>query len=217
MLVALHTLRQMPSTAGARKRSPLEKERDLARIQELHLKGLDSGEIAERLDMNRRWVIYDLQELQRRYAKATEDKLERHLNRQLAKIDLLEREAWAAWERSRSDREVTTKKQRRKDDSMMNEASQRVEQRNGDARYIAVIQWCIAERNRILGLYAPEEARISGRIEAVREIVYELPPTQNVPQLKLLPEPEPVAPGAARPPVVIDVTPTELWGDDDPQ
>lgn len=210
-------------------RSKLEKERDLYVIEELHLKGQTLAEIADRTGVNKRQVQFDLMELGRRYAQTTIHRLDLHVNRQLSKIELLEREAWSAWEASKRQREITTKKRRSQSgedgEQLMNEVGQRQEQREGDVRYMTVVQWCVAERSRLLGLYAPEEMRHVAQLPPVNEIIYELPAKTNVPGLSIiggqrqlpaqseqLEESEESEP-ARRP--IVNISPEELWGKDD--
>lgn len=203
------------------KRSALQRERDLAWTEELHLRGQTTVEIAEELkrrtgiDISPRQVVYDIGVLRKTYRKAGVRDYSVDLNYSLRKIDMLEKRAWALLEQSGSERKITSRKTRRKgEDSTMSEVGDRTEQRDPDARYMVVIQWCIAERNKLLGLYPPDELKHSGNIGAIREIIYELPQQQAAPGLTViggLPtgahEPEPVAQLAPEEERLV-----EIWG-----
>lgn len=165
------------------KRSPLQREKDLARTEELHLRGYNGVEIATEMGVSAEQIRQDLKKIAQQYAASTLRNYDQDLNRQLRKLDLLERSAWKFLADSDQDREITTRRQRTKESDdgteTVREASTRQEQRDPDARYMTVIQWCIAERNRLLGLYPPEESRVQHQVAAVTEIVYELAPANG--------------------------------------
>lgn len=71
--------------------------------------------------------------------------------REIQKIDLLEREAWAAWERSQEPQESTKVTQ----DGSSKRAQKTVEHPIGDPRYLEQVHKCIAARRALLGLDAP--------------------------------------------------------------
>jgi len=70
---------------------------------------------------------------------------------ELQKLDRVEREAWAAWERSQQVQESTRVTQ----DASGKRAQKTVEHPVGDPRYLEQIQKCIAARRALLGLDAP--------------------------------------------------------------
>jgi len=72
-------------------------------------------------------------------------------DQELRKLDLLEREAWAAWKRSQEPAESTKVVQ----DASGKRAQKTVEHPVGDPRYLEQVQKCIAARRAILGLDAP--------------------------------------------------------------
>lgn len=167
--------------ANAAKRSPLQRERDLARTEELHLRGYNTVEIAAEMGVSDEQIRQDLKKITQNYAASTLRNYDVELSRQLRKLDLLERSAWKFLTNSESDREITTRRQRSETkDGVENtgrEVATRTEQRDPDSRYMTVIQWCVAERNRLLGLYPTEESKPQTHL-TVTEIVYELAPPQ---------------------------------------
>jgi hypothetical protein len=173
------------------KRTPLERERDLAITEQLHLRGRTSVEIASQLSITTgsqispQQVKYDIRLLTRQYRSAGVRDYNVDLNQQLRRIDMLEREAWGLLDQSGGERVIKSRKTRRKsggdgDESSVSEVGDRTEERVADARYMVVIQWCIAERNKLLGLYPPEELKHTGNVGTIREIIYELPPQKQV-------------------------------------
>jgi hypothetical protein len=171
------------ATRPYRLRNALQREVDIAKIEELHLRGMTVSEISKELNLTRNQVDKDLDRIVRKYSESTLRNYNADLNRQLRKLDLLERTAWQFLAGSEKDREITTTRQRTKEvdraeEFSVREASRRTEQRDPDSRYMTVIQWCIAERNRLLSLYPTEDTKPQTHV-AVTEIVYELAPQQR--------------------------------------
>ena len=73
---------------------------------------------------------------------------------ELAKLDELEREAWAAWHRGIGRKQVRTTKIGGKEGG---EVSLRTEVLNGDPRYLGIVLDCQQRRAKILGLDAPQK------------------------------------------------------------
>lgn len=167
---------------AANTRTPLQREKDFARTEELHLRGYTSTEIAGEMGVTPEQIRQDLKKIAQQYTRSTLRNYDADLNRQLRKLDLLERSAWRFLANSEQDREITVRRQRTRTggdgETTVREASTRNEQRDPDSRYMTVIQWCIAERNKLLSLYPAEEVRHSGQL-SVTEIVYELSPQQS--------------------------------------
>src|SRR5215831_10820916 len=93
---------------AAKSRTPFERERDLRETAALYLRGLSQVEIAQRLNLSRQQIGYDLKILQRRWQESALADFHAKKAAELAKMDELERTYWEAWERSRQPREVTT-------------------------------------------------------------------------------------------------------------
>ena len=76
--------------------------------------------------------------------------------KELARIDLLEKEAWFAWERSKTQRSRTRKRVRILPDGKPGDTDSEdtTEQRDGDPRFLTAIMDCIKRRCDLLGLDA---------------------------------------------------------------
>jgi hypothetical protein len=87
---------------------------------------------------------------------------------ELAKLDQLEREAWAAWYRSIGRAQTRTTKTGRidKDGTVIAEpeVTLRTEVLVGDPRFMAVILDCQARRAKLLGLDAPAKLHVDGQL-----------------------------------------------------
>lgn len=141
---------------ASNKRTPTERENDLQRIAALYLKGKRQSDIALELGVTQPQISYDLKEIHKRWRESALVNMNEAKQRELARIDELEREYWDAWERSKQD---VTKTVTGKSDKDGNRASISKEQQVGNASYLAGVQWCIEQRCKIFGLY--EAAKIS--------------------------------------------------------
>ncbi len=85
----------------------------------------------------------------------------------MQRIQRVEHEAWLAWERSKlaAVEETTRRRLAGQDDANVDDdgaqlVTERTEQqtikgRDGDKKWLEVIQWCSEQRSKIFGLYAP--------------------------------------------------------------
>src|SRR6516165_5655993 len=125
-------------------RSPLERERDLRETAALYLRGLTHHEMAQRLNVSRQQIGYDLKVLQRRWQKSALTDFNTKKAAELAKVDELERTYWEAWERSCATREVTTQERTQAGDDHTDEArlkaGVRKEQRDGNSEFLRGVE-----------------------------------------------------------------------------
>lgn len=139
---------------AAPKRTPFQRERDLERTTSLYLKGKTQQEIADELNVSREQIKYDLKVIQERWRNDTTINLDEAKQRELSRIDELERTYWQAWERSLDER-TKTRTEKYSGEDGKGKASIEKETLLGLPAYLTGIQWCISERCKILGLYAP--------------------------------------------------------------
>jgi hypothetical protein len=135
-----------------------------SQVAELFLRGIKrQSALAERLGVNRSTVSRDLKALNDRWKEAGVRDLDAAKGQELERIDLVEREAWEAWEKSKRGRETTTTEQTTGGDGERTKAAVRKEEEHGDPRYLAGVQWCVEQRCKLLGLHAPTETRLTGQ------------------------------------------------------
>jgi predicted transcriptional regulator len=128
-------------------------------VADLFLQGRTQSFIAAQLEIAQSTVSEDLHHVREAWHESAIGMIDETRERELKKIDLVEREAWAAWERSQKPAQsavVTgdgTGKQTRK--SMKNQT--------GDPRFLDQINKCIAHRRALLGLdVAPVSVPLEG-------------------------------------------------------
>ena len=111
----------------------------------------------------------DLAVCRRRWRESVAPNMAEILNEELRKIDRLEEEAWAAWERSCADRRKTRAAKKTEGGKRVNGNVEVVggketttkevatEETVGDPRFMEQIRWCISERCKLLGVTAPQQ------------------------------------------------------------
>jgi hypothetical protein len=155
------------SSSSANKRSKIEREQQLPDIAEMYLRKARQSDIAKKYGLSRQQIAYDLKVIQKRWSDQAVHSLSEAKLKELHNIDLIEREAWGEWERSKQDRQLRSAKKIRK----AGETEERIETgidtegRLGDPRYLQVMNDCGERRVRLLGLDAP--IKVDARVTSV--------------------------------------------------
>ncbi len=142
---------------AAPKRSPAQRKADLATIAGLYLRGYSQSAIGKRLDISQGQVSQDLQKVYKHWRESAVMDFNEAKQRELARIDVLEVEAWKAWRRTIGKKEKTQTSHSDKDGKR---ASITKDDVAGDPRFLSTVQWCIEQRCKILGVYAAEKMAI---------------------------------------------------------
>ncbi len=152
----------------SRPRTDFERERDRAEVAELYLKQWTQQEIADKLDLSRVTVGADLKFIQKSWRESSLIDMNEAKQRELERIDKLEREYWRAWEKSQQDAEESTQKAATElmpDGEIKRKPGGEVvlkkKGQSGDASYLRGIQWCIEQRCKILGIEAPQKVELA--------------------------------------------------------
>ena len=142
----------------AKSRGPVQRERDLRETAALYLRGLSQAEIAQRLQVSRQQIGYDLKLLQRRWQESALADFHTKKASELAKVDEVERTYWEAWQRSCQAREVTTQEKVQGPKGPANDArlkaGVRKEERDGNPEFLRGVERCIELRCKITGAFA---------------------------------------------------------------
>lgn len=138
------------------KRTQGQIEVDRVEIARRYLKGELQSTIAEALSITQQQVSYDLARIREAWQRSALVDFSTVQAREMARIDLLEREYWIAWDRSCTPRHIT-KTGRTTGEEVKDTASITTEERDGNPVFLQGIQWCIEQRCRIFGLYEPEK------------------------------------------------------------
>ena len=164
-----------------------QRELDYVTVARLYCEGKSMREISKVVGVAPSQILGDLRTIRARWRADANISIEQATARELAKIDNLEREYWDAWTRSRADAETNAQEivdvpivqkgvaipaQRRL-------VRKQTEQRDGNARFLEGVQWCIDRRIKLLGLDAPIKVDITERIRE-RAIAAGLDPDRAV-------------------------------------
>lgn len=131
-----------------------QREKDFERVAEMYLAGSYLSEIAAVIGVSTQTISVDLVEIRRRWQARYMEKIDARKSQELARIDRLEREYWRAWDRS-CEASTSTTITKTKGEALRDQISKTTAERNGDARFLAGVAWCIKARREILGLDAP--------------------------------------------------------------
>ena len=120
-------------------------------VSELYLQGWSQSAIATHLGVAQSTVSADLRVIQQQWRASSLRNFDLTREVELRKLDRLEREAWAAWERSQKPDQsaVVT------GDGSGRQTRQSLKHQVGDPRFLDQINKCISQRRTILGLDAP--------------------------------------------------------------
>lgn len=139
-----------------------EFENVLAHVAELYVTGMSAASIASELNLARTSIIdVFLVELRHRWAQSAQAEYDERMALEVAKLDRLEREYWAGWQRSLTVR--TTQKQigKLKANERTPTGYEAVqEQLTGDPRFLDGLQKCMERRHKLLGLEAETKIRL---------------------------------------------------------
>lgn len=129
-------------------------------VATLYLQGQTQAEIAVKMGVNQSQISRDLQTIQQLWIEKSIQAIDQKKAEELAKIDRLERVYWESWERSIlsfKSKIVKGKKSKAGQGAEDIEQTLKEEERVGDPRYLAGVQWCIEKRMKIFGLEAPQK------------------------------------------------------------
>src|SRR5262245_1225417 len=134
----------MPVTP-AKKLEIIERRRQVA---DLYLQGWTQMEIDAHLKVDQTTVSEDLKQVRAQWRESAVRDFDEARDVELKKIDRVEREAWAAWERSQKPAQSATTN----DETNQRRTRRHVRNQYGDPRFLEVVNRCIAARCALLGL-----------------------------------------------------------------
>lgn len=147
-------------------RTPSQKAKHLEQIARSYLQGRSQAAIASELGIDQSTVSRDLKEIRAMWRDSTLRDFDEAKSIQLAKIDALEATYWEAWGRSLTTRESLINESGESDaKGAFTKTITRREVMLGNPAYLAGVERCIAERCKLLGLYAPIKTEVSAEVK----------------------------------------------------
>ena len=160
------------------------------KVADLYCRGRTQTQISADVGVSQRQVSDDLQKVRAWWLDSALRNFDQLKAEQLARLDAIEREAWAAWERSIGTHRVEKAEKRQtgegKEDgdgkTVMTIASVTKEERAGNPKFLELIGSCVSKRCEILGLSVPvrdkppipvdvvsARERLAGELRRIRE------------------------------------------------
>lgn len=155
-------------------RSKSQRDADMNTLATLYVKRIPQSEIAKQLGVSQGQISQDLKKLLQHWESDQSNKIDQYKREQLERINVIEEEMWKQWELSIKDGySETTKSKSGKFVSgkgatitgtakkEMDEEFWRIMETKGSTRgnmeYMKGVMWCVQERSKIWGLYAPKK------------------------------------------------------------
>jgi len=123
----------------------------------MYLQGRYQWEIGETLGVTQATVSLDLKAIREQWKASAVRDFDEAKERELARIDALEREYWAAWQTSKEQKESTSTEKSSTEGVDRLKAAVKKEDRDGNPAFLVGVQWCITKRCDILGFDAPKK------------------------------------------------------------
>lgn len=164
------------------KRTPAQRSADRVIISEMLISGKPTVEIRDYINAIRPYnlsissIVYDIKVIEKQWVQAYLTDINVAKAKELARIDKVEAAAWVAWEESKrpltkTEKEKVENEQSSKGNQTTNRHKKaRVKtteiESNADKEFMKIVQWCIEQRCKILGINAPQRYDISWRKQA---------------------------------------------------
>lgn len=152
------------SPRKTRKRNAEERARDIGLVARLYLQGRSQRQIADVLNsragipyrLSHVSVFHDIQKAQETWLASALIDIDEFKARQLAKLDLVEQEAWEAWEKSKVQGSTTIRRkiEYKADQPQKSDNPGDLTQTKdaGDIQYLKLALDCVKERNALVGI-----------------------------------------------------------------
>lgn len=137
---------------AAPKRSSIQRENDLPKIAKQYLQGIPQARIAKELGISQPQICADLKVIRSRWRESSIRDFDVAKSEELAKIDLVETQAWEAWEESKKLKTTTTKKTGTTPKGDVDLIDRKAEKQVGNPVFLNVVMSCITKRCQIMGL-----------------------------------------------------------------
>ena len=123
------------------------------KVTDLYLQGWSEVSIAAELNVSQATVSSDVQYVRKKWEASAIRNFDELRTRELQKLDYIEREAWAAWQRSQKPAQSAVVN----GEGNGERARKTLKNQYGDPRFLDQVNKCISQRRAITGLDAPLE------------------------------------------------------------
>jgi hypothetical protein len=144
-------------------RTSFQRDADRPIVARMYLERRTIDEIARQIGRNRKTVMSDLRFLEAEWLRTSVTLTSARKAEELARIDRIELLAWEGYYRSMQIRKTSKAVIERDGGHRKTKAETRKEKLIGDPRWLDKVSWCVEQRAKILGLYAPTKSE--GHVE----------------------------------------------------
>lgn len=159
-----------------------------ATVAAKYLKGWHQQKIADHCEVSVATICSDLKALHKQWLDRSQQHYDRHMARELAKLDHLEAEAWESYNESKQATEHYQRESQKNTarpgkplDTTKSKGS-KILKSAGDSRFLLIVENCIDKRCKILGINAAKRVEVTGadggpiktenvRLEAVQTLL----------------------------------------------
>jgi DNA-binding MarR family transcriptional regulator len=158
------------------RRSAAQLLSDRVKLSDMYLAGMGQGEIALALGVSVSTVSREIKTLHVKWVELSNINFDEAKARELAKIDRIEREAWAAWEASKQE---GTWKTQSGGEGLIARATITKKSQTGDPQYMRLALDCVDKRCKLLGLVVQkvehtgkdgEAIKVESKIDGLKEL-----------------------------------------------
>jgi hypothetical protein len=135
-------------------------------VAELYLQGVYQNDIAKKFGVSQPTISKDLRTINKAWMDSALIPYNEAKNRELARVDVLEREYWKEYRASSESRRVVTSARKRGEKTSAGKVETVVKGAK-DTGILRGVQWCIEQRCKILGLYEAQQVEHSGSVGVV--------------------------------------------------
>ena len=146
---------------GPKHKTVADREAYRAELSICYRKGWFVHRMMEKFSKSRRQIQRDCRLLDQRCLDAQVKNVSIRRAQEVAKIGLVETEAWTAWDRSKEAAETRTQKMRKAEPGGAGspiEATIKTEDQSGDATYLRLVLEATRERRKVLGTDSPDRS-----------------------------------------------------------
>lgn len=134
------------------------------RCRGMSLQQIRESLAAEGIKIDLAQISRDMKTNVEEWKREREASTDEWIARELSRLDVIEEQAWAEWERSKLNAESTKHESGSGPMGPVDKTVESSDGQCGDPRYLSIIQDCIEKRAKLLGLYKAEKHDLSGSL-----------------------------------------------------
>lgn len=135
----------------------VERQKKLEKAAALYSRGYTQTQVGKAMGVSQVTAREYLQQIKQMYAYSIADKRHDSVIKELNILAEVQKEAWEAWERSKSPKETVKESVIGTGEGGFSKTETTHESKVGDVQYLNVIADCVKQRRDILGLDAPKK------------------------------------------------------------